>query len=85
MDAADPPTQVESVRITAADGTEYFRDAHETGLTRGDSQLVRSGKTIKVTGHIPLTSEAPKSPGEGFGRAVANGPLVPFEIDATCP
>jgi Mycobacterium 19 kDa lipoprotein antigen len=68
----DPPTLVESVRITEASGAEYYRNAHETGLTRGDSQVAKSNETYKITGHIPLTSGGP------------NGPIVPFEIDVTC-
>jgi Mycobacterium 19 kDa lipoprotein antigen len=69
---SDPPTLVESVRITDASGAEYYRDAHETGLTRGDSQVAKSNETYKITGHIPLTSGGP------------NGPIAPFEIDVTC-
>jgi hypothetical protein len=81
---ADPPKEVDKVRITDANGAEYFRQAHETGLDKGDAQVVKSGKSYKITGHLPRTHGSSQEPAPG-GGSVSIGTIVPFEIDATCP
>lgn len=80
---ADPPKQVDKVRITDANGGEYYREAYATGLDKGDAQVVKSGKNYTITGHIPYTGVGTSNAPTG-GSNVTIGSLVPFEIDATC-
>jgi Mycobacterium 19 kDa lipoprotein antigen/Protein of unknown function (DUF2510) len=75
---SDPPTVVDSVKITDASGAVYYREAHETGLTGGDAQVTKSNETYKITGHLPLT----KLIGGGDD---SQGQIEPFEIDVVCP
>ena len=78
-------TVATSVDITDTDGTQYDWARYETVRYRGDAQLATSGKTYKITGHIPKTHLPPSQAPVIGGGAIANAPLEPFEIDVTCP
>jgi hypothetical protein len=78
---SDDPTKVSKVQITDTNTVMYdFEPAQfQSGLDRGDSQVTKRGKTYQITGHIPPVYDTRAQ------KSVHNAPLVPFEIDATCP
>jgi len=79
----DTPPKLKSIQIQSDDGIGYVWGAgagQESPPSRGDAQLNKSDKTYKITGHI-----APSYNNKTRQWIDSTAPLVPFEIDATCP
>lgn len=80
------PLKIDKARITQTDGAEYSYDDTIQG-NAGDvhyqgppDPVSHQSGNYKITGHLRKT----RNGGESDGGFVQNGPLVPFEIDATC-
>lgn len=80
------PVSVDSTRITQTDGAEYDYDNTIAGI-KGDvhyegpsDPAAHSSGNYKITGNIQQHRS-----GGNNGGFMSDGPVVPFEIDATCP
>jgi hypothetical protein len=80
----ETPPKLRSVLIQSDDGSIGYAwgagAGQESPPSRGDAQLNKSDKTYKITGHI-----APSYNNKTRQWYDSTAPLVPFEIDATCP